>query len=392
MTFFRLFYLFLLLSVLSSCHTHVNIRKNTTRDNELYVAVMENRYNDVVLAHKNGACLDATNNLGDSLLLEAGIVALSSGDFQVFEYFVNNGADIDCCSTIGDTPLMYAAASGKLRIIKKIYTLHPGQISLVNHSGEDALCFAVRHPNVVKWIAIKMGKEKVHFSKALKYAIERNQYTSAETLLIYKGFVTADEIKSLARANIQFFRLLEPYIDTTEKKIEFIKSALLTGNTYIIEFALLNCPEVNIGNLIEYAVRGGNLAAVRSSLQKGGNLYFSNERGETLLHLAVRNKLKAQEVSNAKSVISYLIENGLDVNRKDNYGYTPLMEAACSSHPHIIRTLIEFGANPNLGQSLWESLLYNFWTSRANVENCTYRNVKHGTEIRQILRTISLSN
>jgi len=39
---------------------------------------------------------------------------------------------------------------------------------------------------------------------------------------------------------------------------------------------------------------------------------------------------------------------GDDVNQADQDGMTPIMVAAKSAHPHIVKLLIENGANPNL--------------------------------------------
>lgn len=47
------------------------------------------------------------------------------------------------------------------------------------------------------------------------------------------------------------------------------------------------------------------------------------------------------------SIIQYLLHNGIDVNAKDERGYTPLHQAALAGNWHVITTLLDAGANIN---------------------------------------------
>ena len=44
-------------------------------------------------------------------------------------------------------------------------------------------------------------------------------------------------------------------------------------------------------------------------------------------------------------IISFLIENGADVNAADNRGCTALMRAAYIGYPELVRTLLDHGAD-----------------------------------------------
>jgi len=54
---------------------------------------------------------------------------------------------------------------------------------------------------------------------------------------------------------------------------------------------------------------------------------------------------------------SLIIENGGNVDIKNNKGETPLMWAAGSGHLKLVKTLLEKGANPNLRDSEKRSLI-----------------------------------
>jgi ankyrin repeat protein len=47
-----------------------------------------------------------------------------------------------------------------------------------------------------------------------------------------------------------------------------------------------------------------------------------------------------------------LLEEGVDINSKDKYGGTPLLQAAVNGHEALVRLLLEKGADVNAGNAL----------------------------------------
>ena len=47
-------------------------------------------------------------------------------------------------------------------------------------------------------------------------------------------------------------------------------------------------------------------------------------------------------------IVKYLLENGADINAKDNYGTTALMKASSNGQLEIVQFLIENGADINI--------------------------------------------
>lgn len=90
-----------------------------------------------------------------------------------------------------------------------------------------------------------------------------------------------------------------------------------------------------------YAVRGGDVSALRLLLNRGADVNAQRMMGgETALHRAV-------EAGNLE-VINTLVLYGADVNLPNNYGITPLYNAAFEEdHPEVGIRLIELGADVN---------------------------------------------
>ena len=102
-------------------------------------------------------------------------------------------------------------------------------------------------------------------------------------------------------------------------------------------------------------------------MKSGADLTVRNENGETLLHLAVANRMH-------KLVLS-LLKKKLDVNSEDNNGQTPLFE---STDFETALLLLENGADPNhLAHDGSTPLM---WASRRGGETIVRLLLKHGAK------------
>ena len=67
-------------------------------------------------------------------------------------------------------------------------------------------------------------------------------------------------------------------------------------------------------------------------------------------------------------ICELLVENGADINSKDNNGWTPLMGAAMLEHTEIINYLLLLGANPlletNNGETAYDLAGHNYCLSK----------------------------
>ena len=69
----------------------------------------------------------------------------------------------------------------------------------------------------------------------------------------------------------------------------------------------------------------------------GVDINYTNNYGETALHLACNN--------NRKEIIKILLSNGIDINHTTNKGYTALFYACKNTQPESVQLLIDAGAN-----------------------------------------------
>ena len=74
----------------------------------------------------------------------------------------------------------------------------------------------------------------------------------------------------------------------------------------------------------------------------GANVNATNDGGENALHFAAKNMFTQKEE------IDFLVNHGLDINGKDNRGWTPLHHAVYhGAYVRDIKYLVEHGADPH---------------------------------------------
>lgn len=71
---------------------------------------------------------------------------------------------------------------------------------------------------------------------------------------------------------------------------------------------------------------------------------MTQESSKILYTVLLHKAVECGEIEKCKE----MIKQGADVNFKNEYGYTPLYEAACRGHLEICKMLIEYGADVNL--------------------------------------------
>lgn len=93
----------------------------------------------------------------------------------------------------------------------------------------------------------------------------------------------------------------------------------------------------------------GNPLEILELLQQGSNINARDDRGNTPLQLAASaGKLEAMKL---------LLDNGADINAKDNTGNTPLLSVARAGKLEVMKLLLDMGADPNAQNETGESVL-----------------------------------
>ena len=98
------------------------------------------------------------------------------------------------------------------------------------------------------------------------------------------------------------------------------------------------------------AVRSGNLEEVEALLMEEPTLVDAEEGGRALLFEALRE--------DQRNMVLLLIDNGVDVNIKDEHRFTPLHCAAQQGYSEIAELLIAKGANVNSTNLMGETPLH----------------------------------
>lgn len=135
---------------------------------------------------------------------------------------------------------------------------------------------------------------------------------------------------------------MNKYINLGGNKEELMDELMKRKNTSVCIDELVNVYKVNIDKYdIFDQCKLGNLHLVKKFIESGGDI--NGRQGytnKTLLHRAANYSHLA--------IITYLLENGADVNVLDSWGDTPLKKAMMRYHYSIIKILFENGADPDL--------------------------------------------
>ncbi|XP_050438309.1 myotrophin-like [Adelges cooleyi] len=96
---------------------------------------------------------------------------------------------------------------------------------------------------------------------------------------------------------------------------------------------------------LSWALQIGDLDTVKEQVQRlckeNGSWNINNStNGRTMLH-------KACDYGHL-DIVEYLIQNGADINKKDNFGITPLLCALWENHLKVAKYLIDKGATTTL--------------------------------------------
>ena len=150
-----------------------------------------------------------------------------------------------------------------------------------------------------------------------------------------------------------------------------------------------------------WASEYGNLEAAKLLIENGADVNAKDKYGDTALieagHLEVVKLLIENGADvNAKNedgktalmrasreghleVVKYLIENGADVNAKSNNGWTALMRASYNGHLEVVKYLIENGADVNAKRDSGRTALMSA-SSEGNIEIVKLL-IENGTDV-----------
>jgi ankyrin repeat protein len=106
---------------------------------------------------------------------------------------------------------------------------------------------------------------------------------------------------------------------------------------------------IKMGQTIINAAKKGDFEAVKTSIENGENIEARNDVGDTPLSMAASY--------GHLEIAKILIEKGANVDVRNNGRWTPLIIAAQEGHLEIVKLLIEKGADINAENAYTETPL-----------------------------------
>ena len=91
---------------------------------------------------------------------------------------------------------------------------------------------------------------------------------------------------------------------------------------------------------LEKIVYDNDLEALKKEVENGMDVNIQNKYGWTPLHVSIRR--------DRRDMVAYLLEQGADIDKVDGVGWTPLMEAIMDDMPELCEFLLQKGADSSI--------------------------------------------
>ncbi|ORX45422.1 hypothetical protein BCR36DRAFT_585736 [Piromyces finnis] len=282
------------------------------------------------------------------------------GNIQAIKCLLDKGADINKQDKNGLTALMIAITSNRVEAIDLLLDHKPINISIKNKHGLNAIMFAAKDSKYNIFTLLMNKIEKVNKSinetdykgyNALMHAC----FCSGGQLYVYHSFAYlcktilsySNIVKDILNRNINF-----------EQKSNSGENALMIAATY----GSLNMVKtlVNIGMNVHEIDNNNCTMLMHACRNNILSLYKTLEREEEqimnvdILTEFKKNIFDAQTDIYANNnnenkygyihLVKYIIEQGVDINAKDNIGNNALMIASKNGFLNLVEYLIANGA------------------------------------------------
>jgi ankyrin repeat protein len=279
---------------------------------------------------------------------------------NVLEYLIKNKSlNINYEDENKRTSLMYASYLGHLNIVQ----------CLVENGAN------VNHEDKHKCTSLIEASKKKHL-KVIEYLIEKNadvnhkEENGITSLMFSCEEGSLDIVKCLVKnnADIEYetplgwtslmYAAHNGYLNIVKflvKNKADIKHKNKNGNNSIIlalrskYFEIVEYLIKKINNILIYACKEESLEIIEYLVENGADVNEKDNDGMTCLMWA--------SIYGYLTIAEYLVENNADVNEKDNNGITSLMIASLNGHLNIVEYLVENGANVNEKNNLGNTSL-----------------------------------
>ncbi|MDI7224793.1 ankyrin repeat domain-containing protein [Leptospira santarosai] len=265
------------------------------------------------------------------------MIAIKNNHREVSELLISSGADPTYKNNIGLTALHLAANAGDMELTKNLLK-HGAKVNQPSKRGWSPLMSAINGRHVeISNLLIQNGAEVTHKdvdgNSPLLLAVSRDLSTDFVEILIKSGG---------AKVN-----------DTDRNGISALSTACFNQNLPMIKLLIRNKADLMIKDN-----DGSNLLIIASSHENPRHVLQPGPD-------QITDYGKLRHSNTTKEIVELLIDGGLEVNGRDNFGKTALMLAAQSNDVPVIEALLKKGADINIQDSsgytalIWSILLNN---------------------------------
>jgi pectate lyase len=272
--------------------------------------------------------------------------AATSGDIALVRSLVDVGADLDFSNDGNKTALQLAAMNGHKEIVELLLVKGARIDDQKSYPGRTALDYAVEkgHKDVVELLINKGADVNVEIIGATGYSLKGNTPLHTAVRMANKDIVEL-LINKKADVNVKNDSGQTP-LDIILKRPQY-QISRNPNHAEIRDMLLANGAEILS---IHQAVHLGDLEKVKEFLEQGIDINAKDENGQTSLYIAVRN--------DNKEIVKLLIDKGADANVKDAQGGSPLYIAVSAENNSMAELLIKSGADVNGNDAQGRGILY----------------------------------
>lgn len=316
--------------------------KNST----LIVASEYGNFEMVKYLFGKGVNIEARNMDKESALFNA----VKNEQYGIAKYLINQGADIKPFAVFAGTidVLSEASTNGNIDMLKLIIA---NGYPLSEKNMEKAMEAACRNNNinVVKYLLDMGAKSELKYLQSIKS--ESNEGLDIVKVLVEHGAKVDGENSDGTPLKYSHSKEISEYLiekganvnavsnlKNGKKGESILMSTIMTGDLDRIKLLVENGADLEYKDencdkdtVIMWAVAQGSRHILEYLIQKGANINYQNEKGETALMKAVSGGY----LSNVKMLIKY----NADINLKNNEGQTVLDIAEASNYEEIANLL-----------------------------------------------------
>jgi ankyrin repeat protein len=345
----------------------------------LQIASMHGRTAIATQLLKKGADAKARFISSETVLMQAA----RTGDDAMVNLLLESGAEVNAHDQRGQTALMWAAAEGHVDVVARLLA-SGANIDTTLDSGFTALAFAAREGR--SEVAEQLIKAGADVNQAMKpknssgrapregmspllLAVESGHFELA-LRLIELGADPNDQRSGYAPLHaISWVRKPNrgddvdgdpaPRGSGSLSSLEFVRALVEQGADVNLQLSDGKAGAARLnprgGTPLLFAARTADLPLLQLLVELGGDINIANEDGCTPLMAAsgvgvfVAGEFAGTEPEVLES-ISYLHQQGADLDTIDQNGETAMHGAAYRSFPAVVDLLVELGASP----SIWE--------------------------------------